>query len=283
MLKLANTSLEVEILDPVRDLNRCGSRYCVGGYIYQVLDKNLGPLLSGPQYPRANPDVFHGQGAPEQFVRVLGEDADIGDEVAVIGVGRVRRTGEARPMFARYNPEVLSFLPWTVEQTDTKIVFRSEDEFRGFAYELTRTVRLDGRAVLSETHISNRGLLPIPVEWYAHPFFPACLDRICCKPSAPVVLKENPGYFLNSDGFIQQKVEGDWAVGYYLELSYAKSSAPLSVVQRHPKLGQLITKTDFPPARLPIWSNDCTFSFEPYFIEELLPRHAAAFAVTYEF
>jgi len=39
------------LADPVAALNHMGTRYCTGGYIYQIEDATHGPLLSGPDYP----------------------------------------------------------------------------------------------------------------------------------------------------------------------------------------------------------------------------------------
>ena len=93
MYTLESAELTVSILDPVVDQIRLGSRYCVGGYIYQVTDFDQGELLTGPQYPDPYPDTFDGQGAPDMFLTPLGaEDASVGEDVGIIGVGRVRRT-----------------------------------------------------------------------------------------------------------------------------------------------------------------------------------------------
>ena len=66
MYSLKNESLEVSILDPLADQQRFGTRYCTGGYIFQVVDPKLGDLLSGPTYPDSF-NVFDGQGIPDAF------------------------------------------------------------------------------------------------------------------------------------------------------------------------------------------------------------------------
>jgi hypothetical protein len=283
MLTLANDQLTVALLDPAADLDRCGSRYCVGGYIYQITDARKGELLSGPQYPNPRPWVFDGQGAPDHFATVLGADVPVGGEVATIGVGRVRRTSDKEGFFARDNPEVSAFLPWAVEQSADQIVMRTSDTFRDWAYTLTRTVKLEGRTVYSRTAIENQGQAPLPVRWYAHPFFPLTPDRVYCRLSTPVTLPENPGYTLNDEGFICQRPDYPWEKGCFLALEYGRDGDSLTFTQRHPLIDDVIAVTDFMPDWLPIWSNAATFSFEPYFIRELAPGEAAAWSIDYLF
>lgn len=282
MYTLANGELSVAILDPAADLDRCGSRYIVGGYIYQISDTAKGELLSGPEYPNPRPNLFDGQGAPDHFVTVLGE-APVGGEVAGIGVGRIRRTSAKEPFSVRENPEVAQFLPWQVTRTDDSITMQTEDAFKEWAYHLARTVGLHERTVRVQTAIENRGSAPLPIRWYAHPFFPLTPDRVYCKISPPVTVPENPGYFLNADGFICQKLDYDWAKGHFQLLEYDKVGESMTFVERHPLVSEVTAVTDFMPDWLPIWSNHRTFSFEPYYIRELPAGESAAWSIEYRF
>ncbi|MGA1198082.1 MAG: hypothetical protein ACO36I_16465, partial [Candidatus Latescibacterota bacterium] len=66
MITLKNETLEISILDPVADQERFGTRYCTGGYIFQVTDTKHGNLLSGPTYPNSF-NWFDVQGMPDAF------------------------------------------------------------------------------------------------------------------------------------------------------------------------------------------------------------------------
>lgn len=275
MYALSNPELTILILDPVADSARLGSRYCTGGYIWQVLDARHGDVFAGPEYPQA-PNTFDGQGAPDMFLRSLGaEAAPVGGEVACIGVGRVRRTSSREPFDVRYNPEVIEFVKWETGCSGDTIVMRTEHAFRDWAYSLERTVSLDGRVVRSRTGMRSLGSALLPVRWFAHPFFPVPSDNVLCRFSFPISLPDNPGYSLNPEGFVVRKSAHDWPRGCRQEPGLDPQGKTLLAVQRHPRLGELTVTTDFVPSFLPIWGNDRTFSFEPYF-ERTLNRGAEA-------
>lgn len=283
MFTLANQELSVAILDPTTDLDRCGSRYCVGGYIWQVTDAVKGELLSGPEYPNPRPNLFDGQGAPDHFVTVYGADAPVGGEVRAIGVGRVRRTSPIEPFSVRHNPEVIEYAPWAVTHTENTITMQTMDHCTDWGYRLTRTVSLNGRTVDSHTAIENQGQAPLPVRWYAHPFFPPTADRVYCRITPPVSFGENPTYFLNDEQFICKKPDHNDVPKWFLALDYVREGDSMTFVQRHPLVSEVVAVTDFMPDWLPIWSNTRTFSFEPYVIRELTPGESAAWNIAYRF
>jgi len=283
MYFLRNNHLTVSILDPIIDEARLGSRYCTGGYIWQISDAQQGDLLAGPEYPR-EPNTFDGQGAPDMFLHALGaEDAGIGDEVGCIGVGRVRRTSPIEPFDVRHNPEVIEFVRWDVRAEPDGIIMATGQAFHDWIYRLEREVRLRGRTVCSLTTIRSLSDAPLSVRWFAHPFFPLTPDNVLCQFSIPVSFPENPGYFINEKGFIARKPDHDWQSGCYQPLTYEKTGSSLNVVERHPKTGQVTAETNFVPDFLPIWGNQVTFSFEPYFERTLANGEEAAWQIEYHF
>jgi hypothetical protein len=88
---------------------------------------------------------------------------------------------------------------------------------------------------------------------------------------------------MNGDGFICQKPEHDWPRGYYQALEYVKPTNGITITQKHPTVGEVITTTDFAPDFLPVWSNANTFSFEPYFDAKLGQGESAAWRISYQF
>lgn len=285
MYTLRNDQLSVSILDPAADQKRLGSRYCTGGYIYQVSDPLRGELLSGPHYPDPEPNVFDGQGAPDMFFTpLLPGEVPLGGEVGCIGVGRVRRTSPREPFDVRFNPEVVEFLPWQVDLEGGELTMKTEQTFHDWAYTLSRQVSLRGRTVLSRTALASHGKAALPVKWFAHPFFPLTPDNVLCRFSIPLEMPETPGYFFNADGFVCRRPEFDWTKGgCYLPFAVKAAGPGIQVIEKHPLAGEVKAETDFMPGFLPVWGNDKTFSFEPYFIRDLAQGEAAVWSIAYTF
>ncbi|HMD67958.1 MAG TPA: hypothetical protein VKF42_03700 [Chitinivibrionales bacterium] len=269
MIKLENSDLTVEIIDPAGDRHLLGSRYCTGGYIFQISDNRKGNLLSGPTFGSGSYCAFDGQGAPEVFLTALNEDkAKVGEAVVVLGVGVVTRTSPVVPFHARDNPVVEEFAPWDVDRRAGKIVMRTRQVFDKWDISIVRTVVLRGRTVVSATMLSNSGKAAFPLRWFPHPFFPLSGDRAACRFDFPVFIPDNQGYFLNSQGVVELKQEYDWAKGLYQPL-VVENPVPFSAEQLHPLVGRVSVLCDYVPSFLPVWANDRTFSFEPY-LEKLV-------------
>jgi hypothetical protein len=265
MFILKNNELCVEIIDPKKDRKLLGSRYCTGGYIYQVKDVKKGNLFSGPQFPNPNFDVFHGQGAPEVFVIALNQErCNIGEDVFVLGVGAVTKTSPIAPFHVRDNPVVKEFCIWEINEKKDSIEMTSKCVFNRWKFIINKRVTLNDRKIVSQTNISNNSELDIPIRWFAHPFFPFPPDYRVCKFFFKIEFNENDGYFINNEGFIEMKSEYNWKKGLYQKIFFDKKEK-LSVIHKHPLLGEITAHCDFIPESIAIWANDVTFSFEPFY------------------
>ncbi len=282
MFTLHNSRLSVQVLDPVEDKKLLGSRYCTGGYIFRIRDADGNDLLSGPRYGQPEFDVFDGQGAPEVFVTAPGGDtAPVGGEVLVIGVGRVMRSSAAVPFHVRDNPAVNEFARWIIDAADDRIVMTTVHSFQGRHIALTRTVRLCGGTVESVTRLENRCGAALPVRWFAHPFFPLTENLQACAFSFPVVMPDNPGYFIDATGFVTMKKDYPWDRGLFLRLGGCAGRGRLRVRQSHPLLGEIRAECGFAPADLAIWANSRSFSFEAFYEKMLREDEAAEWGISY--
>jgi hypothetical protein len=282
VLVLENAEIRVALLEPARDTARLGSRYCSGGYVWQVADARCGDLLSGPCFPERDPPPFDGQGLPEVFETALGADtARPGDDVWVIGVGRVRRESPNEPFHVRDNPHVVERAAWSVERARHRVVMRSGEAFSGYALELSRTVSLDGRTLTSSTTLSNVGARAIPLRWFAHPFFPWS-GAECFRLSSATALPENPGFVVNDAGWVARRPEHAWARGCYV-VPQTTLGGELEVTARHPVVADIGARCHFPLAWLALWGNETTVSFEPFHATVLAPSAESSWAIEYSF
>lgn len=283
MFKLENSQLSVHILDPIADKPLLGSRYCVGGYIFQVRDTMKGELLAGPTFPDGNFNTFDGQGAPEVFLTALNEDkAKAGEDVVVLGVGVVTRTSPVTPFHVRDNPTVKEFAEWNVEETAGTITMRTRQVFDKWDISIVRSVSLDARTVVSTTELSNSGQAACPLRWFPHPFFPFPKDHVACRFGFPISVPDNACYFVNTGGFLELKPGYEWEKGLYQPLVIEKP-APFSAEQIHPLVGKVSVRCDYVPSFLPVWANDRTFSFEPYLEKEIQSGGEFSWKIEYSF
>jgi hypothetical protein len=275
--------IRVELLDPRADVARLGARYCSGGYVWQVWDERHGALFAGPCFPAPEPPPFDGQGAPEVFELGLGQhEARLGDDVYVIGVGRVRRESTVRPFHVRDNPNVVERAVWDISETAASTLrFRSSALFGEFALTLERTVSLDGRAMTSATTVRNVGRRELPLRWFAHPFFPWAGER-CFRSSLELALPDGVALVEDAEGFVARRPGSDWTRGNYVVPRVALGGE-LRVDQCHPALACVRVACRFSLGGLALWGNEHTFSFEPFLQTNVAAGGVTTWSITYEF
>jgi hypothetical protein len=268
MFTLENDLLIVSVLDPVDDRQHLWTRYCHGGYIFQITDRQRGPLLSGPEYPGPF-SPFDGQGIPDAFN--LGPLAEPGTGMAqalLIGIGLCDLARD----------QVLEYCAWEVEPAAGVLRFRTRQAHQSYALELERTVSLTGRTVRSTTRLRNTGQRSIPLVWFPHPFFPPPSDGELCRLNVPVRLPENGGYALAANGWIRRA----GPPGYYQPLDH-EARTNLIVLQRHPVIGLAVGTCSYVPAFFPIWGNARTFSWEPFLERTVAAGQAFEWWIDYDF
>lgn len=273
MYCLANSSLQIEILDPITDRNKFGVRYCTGGYIYQVSDLKHGHLLSGPTYPDSF-NWFDGQGIPDAFNWMPLRSPQKNDsEVLIIGVGLC-------DLLAK---QVTQFCDWQIEEQPYELRFTTEQSFDAYALQLIRTLTLNGRSLRSHTQLTNRGAAFILISWFPHPFYPQPQRTAeLCHFNIPFQLPAgNLGYELAANSFIQRKAQAQQQ-GFYLPLNH-QAQQPLTILQRHDQLGLIGANCSYVPSYFPIWGNQHCFSWEPFFQTIIAPQHSSSWWLDYHF
>jgi len=284
MIIIENDCLKVHTIDPVKDRTYLGSRYCTGGYVWQIYNRLNQPLLRGPRFPEKKPSPFEGQGVPEAFETPLLNEGPLvkGEKSCVIGVGEVEITSDITPFHVRNNPHVTRFCAWEIHREKSMVSFTTRQTFLTYAFTLTKSISLLENTLRSSTSIENSGPHSLPVRWFAHPFFPLPPNNVCCSFDFPISMKENPAYFLNRDHYVQLKDSYNWSDGLFLPIDF-ECTNHFSATQNHPVCKNVRVNMNSPIHFLPIWANQNTFSFEPYIDQTLLSNENFSWHIEYHF
>ncbi len=279
MLHLTNADLTVDLLDPAAEHARMGPRFCWGGYIWQVHDRSVGTLLTGPEWPKPDPIAHNGQGLPESFRHSTTEGKPLlwdGPLGLAPGSGALGRDAQGKVV-------VTEPCQWQIDVQPTRAVFRTAQKVGRWIYALERTVELQGRRLISHTKLTNQGTARLTLEWFVHPFFALESNgKLTATLDPGVRLPDNPGYTL-ADGKLTLKrafVGVDDGCLVYPELPAGKTFA---VTLTHPKLKSVSFAVDAVPFKCVLWANGNTLSFEPYLALDLAPGQSQEWTVTYDF
>ena len=272
MYKLQNEQLIVEIIDPSAEQHLLGTRYCTGGYIFQVTDRELGPLLSGPTYPESF-NVFDGQGIPDAFNLAPIKDLNEQDSCTlIIGIGLCNTDKNT----------VESFCVWDINCGMQEISFRTKQSLGPYSLILERKIQLGERTLNSEIKLSNDGKEPIELRWFPHPFYPQPNKDELCRFNTKISMPINGGFELGQNGFISRKNWPNWEKGFYQILEHSEQNN-LVILQKHPVLGLVAATCDYVPGFFPIWGNANTFSWEPFMECKVGIDEGRDWGITYEF
>ena len=272
MYELENDQLNVEIIDPSAEQHLLGTRYCTGGYIFQVTDRERGPLLSGPTYPESF-NVFDGQGIPDAFNLAPIEGSKEQDGcVLIIGIGQCDTNKNT----------VESFCVWDIHSGEQEISFRTEQSLGPYRLTLERKVKLIGRTLKSEIRLANNGEKSIEVRWFPHPFYPQPDTDELCRFKTDISMPANEGFELGRNGFVNRKNWPDWGKGFYQILDHSQQNN-LVILQKHPVLGLVAATCDYVPGFFPIWGNTNTFSWEPFMECKVEIDQERNWGISYEF
>ena len=265
-------------------------------------------------------DVFDGQGIPDSFnTRPLQPHTEYDaphqasrmapSPALVIGVGVCDISVDIRDATAHSDAPtgVIEFCQWDIETTyDTLynlpgrvrtpqptiasaapgLKFSTHQSFAGgYSLTLTRIVSLHGRTVRSETKLENTGGASIPLSWFPHPFFPQSVKMHgsqLCKLNYNAQLEPCEGYITDSSGWVCAKEPAVGGMGYLSSIPGA-DKPPLSILQAHPSLGFVGATCSYHPTFFPIWSNEITFSWEPYLERTVAPGQVEQWSIDYDF
>jgi hypothetical protein len=178
MLTLANAELTVDLIDPAVEQARLGPRYCWGGYIWQVQDRSIGTLLTGPEWPELTPLPHNGQGLPESFRHSTTEGAPLLWDGAVglaPGSGALGRDAGGQ----HHRHHALRPGRSTLQDDSRRVPHRAERGPLGLC-TLERTIELRGRRIVSRSRLTNRGTKPRSSSSGSRTPSSPCRPTACC-------------------------------------------------------------------------------------------------------
>ncbi len=286
MLIIENNHLKVEVLDPQKDIDKLGSRYCSGGQIFQVYDKNKGALLSGPTFPDTY-NTFCSQGLPDAFNAYPGLDsAEIGDLIMAIGVGLVRYENPIKHSFAKENTNVVEPLDWKIQKADNALGFYAIHDYKDYSYALTREIILENRELILVNVLENCSSAPMPLSWFAHPFLPLTNDGVVGH--IPAKYELNNFYSLDKNGELKINLPKDYSADKYDSVVFNVGKVndddeDFLMTLKHKLIGNVEIDCGFPVDSIPVWFCDKAFSPEPYLVDTLEPNENAQWEITYKF
>ena len=268
MIQISNSQLRVDLLDPSDpvDAARQGWRYCHGGYVWQVTDAQLGPLLAGPSFP-AEPTVYDGQGLPESFRHTRRDN-----QALLTWRGGLGHASGAGNITANSDPDAPAAdavrlgasCQWSVSKFPDHIVFQTRHATAGLSYDLCRKVELAGRHLNSVTSLTNLGNNPLVLQWFPHPFWALTNQRARLELPAGSSVPENGVFMIATDGSLTFKRPFGPKPDNLFTLLSLPPKTPLALSINHPKLAYVTFEVSYVPFECPIWGNGHTISVEPY-------------------
>jgi hypothetical protein len=163
------------------------------------------------------------------------------------------------------------------------VAFRVRQGALGWESELVRDVSLAGRTLISASKLTNEGSRPLPLHWFAHPFFALSDGALTCDLPPGYGCEDNPGFALDPAGRLAFKRRFSGIDDGHYQLLRVAPGTLLTATLSHPRLSFVRFATDFVPDLCPVWGNGNTWSIEPYIITTLAPGETRSWALRYEF
>ena len=278
MISLSNDQLRIDLLDPIADRALLGPRFCWGGFIWQIHDRDEVPLLRGPEWPARAPSPWNAQGLPESFRHRTRTGTPLtwnGNRGVAIGAGELALNAVGEPV-------VVTPCSWEIVAQPECVNFHTRQQAAGFDYALNRRIELNHRVVLSLSELTNHGETALQLAWFAHPFFALPDELIRAELPEGTELAENPGFALNGRTLTQKRKFLNGQDGHmdFLKLPSGKT---FTAQLRHPALNRLEFACSFVPAECIVWGNANTFSLEPYQTIDLAPGQTLKWHLRYVF
>lgn len=192
---------------------------------------------------------------------------------------------------------VASVLDWEITQSASSVAMEaSQDIGLDQKLRILKTVDLQGATVRCQTEVELLSTNPggrCELRWFAHPFFPLVEDGRVCTFDFDTALKESDDDASRSffyDDARQLCMDGtyNWKYaeggGSFKQL-LGVEGRQLAANAFHPHRGTVGVTGDFELDSMPIWANEKTVSFEPYYTPTLVggSQSQCTWSIAYDF
>jgi hypothetical protein len=230
-------------------------------------------------------------GPVEEFAPVGYDEAGTDGRFLKIGVGILKRNGDAYGQFPTY--PILNAGKRTAEATPTEVHFTQDitGDPSGYGYSYVKTVRLvPGKPQMVIEHVlKNTGDKPIVTTVYNHNFLTLSPGNENVEITAPfVMVAEKPlqPELARVDGnairYVAAVPAGQTVTSPISGFGAGASDYDFRVTNTASGFGQRI-RADQPIARINFWSVNTTLGWEPYIAIALQPGEVKSWTYTYDF
>lgn len=253
-----------------------------------------GHTYFGQWFRQYNPTLHDAiMGPVEAFSPVGYDEAKVGENFLMIGVGMLAKPQEDRYFFAN-KYQIVNVGTWAVNTKPQQVDFHHVLKDKDYSYDYTKTVALtDGKAELVLSHtLKNTGKKPIESQVYNHNFFildkqpvgPDYVTTFSFEPSGDAGRTAAHGKIQgNQIIFNKQLVRGEHLQFESME-GFSNDAKDYDIRIENRRTGAAVRITsDRPLSKLAFWSPSTTICPEPYIHVKVDPGETFTWKIIYQF
>lgn len=253
-----------------------------------------GHTYFGQWFRRYDPTLHDAiMGPVEAFSPVGYDEAAVGENFLVIGVGMLAKPEEDRYFFAN-KYQIVDAGSWKVKKKSSQVEFRHVLKGDAYAYDYTKTVALtQGKAELVLSHtLKNTGKKTIESQVYNHNFFmldnqptgPDYVTTLTFEPSGDAGRTAARGRLEGKQILYNKPLERGEHLQFESLVGFSDVAKDYDITIENRKTGAAVRITsDRPLSKLAFWSPATTICPEPFIHVKVEPGETFTWTINYQF